>query len=181
MNPLRLVATATATSALVMLVVSPTMAAAADPTDKSKATLTITGGTLDLTVESSRRTLGKASSSDQERDLSGRLGEVVVSDRRGAPEGSGWVANVSSTPFKAKGGAAIPARQVSYTVGPIAKQGIATYAANNPDHLQRPTAAVTATDITGNNTATWTPTIEVRIPPNAPAGTYTATITHSVL
>jgi hypothetical protein len=171
---------ATATTATV-LAISPSAAAAADPTDTTEATLTVTGGTLNITVDTTRRSLGTTVSTADESTLSGQLGQVVVTDRRGAPKGSTWVANVTSTPFTTKGGPAIPANHVAYTTGRITKQGTATYTANNPDHLQRPTPAVTATDITGNNTATWTPTIHVTIPANLTAGTYSATITHSVL
>lgn len=175
----RLLAIATAAA---ILAFSSTMAAAADPTDQTTATLTVTGGTLDITVDPTRRSLGKAvSTANKKSILSGLLGEVVVTDGRGAPRGSGWIANVTSTPFTTTGGPAIPASQVAYTTGRIAKQGTATYTSNNPNHLQRPTPAVTATDITGNNTATWAPTIHVTIPADQTAGTYTATITHSVL
>lgn len=178
MRSFRLLATATTAA---IFVFSSTVAAAADPTGTTTATLTVTGGTLDITVDTARRSLGKAVSTANKSTLSGRLGQVVVTDRRGAPQGSGWVANVNSTPFTTTSGPAIPASQVAYTTGRITKQGTATYTANNPDHLQRPAPAVTATDITGNNTATWTPTIHVTIPADLTAGTYTATITHSVL
>jgi hypothetical protein len=40
---------------------------------------------------------------------------------------------------------------------------------------------VTATGITGDNTATWNPTIFVTLPDGMIAGVYSATITHSVL
>ena len=174
----RLLATATAAT---VLAISSTVAAAADPADSTEATLTVTGGTLDITVDTTRRNLGTTVGTGKGSTLSGQLGRVVVTDRRGAPEGSSWVASVSSTPFTTEGGPAIPASHVAYTAGRIAKQGTATYTANDPDHLQRPTPAVTATDVSGNNTAAWTPTLSVSIPGGVTAGTYTATITHSVL
>ncbi len=40
---------------------------------------------------------------------------------------------------------------------------------------------VTATGITGDNSATWNPTINVFVSGGHAAGTYTGTITHSVL
>ncbi len=40
---------------------------------------------------------------------------------------------------------------------------------------------VTATGITGDNSATWNPTITVTVPGGTVAGTYSAVITHSVL
>jgi hypothetical protein len=39
---------------------------------------------------------------------------------------------------------------------------------------------VTASEITGDNTATWSPTIRVSLPSGMAAGVYTGTITHSV-
>jgi hypothetical protein len=41
--------------------------------------------------------------------------------------------------------------------------------------------AVTATGITGDNSATWNPTINVAVPGGMAAGVYSATITHSVV
>jgi len=39
---------------------------------------------------------------------------------------------------------------------------------------------VTASGVSGNNTATWNPTISVDVPGTALSGTYTSTITHNV-
>jgi hypothetical protein len=105
---------------------------------------------------------------------------VQVNDERMAAEGSGWVASVSSTAFVGPG-TAIPASAVSYSAGTITKVGSATYAAIDHDDLSVAVVVVTATGITGNNTATWTPTVSVAIPGSTVSGTYTATITHSVM
>jgi hypothetical protein len=70
---------------------------------------------------------------------------------------------------------------VSYTAGSITKTGTATYTANDPGNLTGASAAVTATGITGDNSATWTPTINVAVAGGTIATTYTATITHSVV
>jgi len=40
---------------------------------------------------------------------------------------------------------------------------------------------VTATGITGDNSATWNPTINVTIPGGTVVGTYSGTITQSIL
>lgn len=155
--------------------------ASAEDTATSEATLAITGGALEITVHDGSGNLGKITSSVSGGVLTGRLGQVVVTDRRGAPAGSGWVASVVSTAFKTSDGPSIPASRIRYTAGNIDKTGTATHTANNPKNLKRAAAAVTATDVMGNNTATWTPTVTVDIPANAVAGTYAATITHSVL
>jgi hypothetical protein len=69
---------------------------------------------------------------------------------------------------------------VSYTAGPITKVGTATFTANDPTNLTGVVAAVTATGITGDNSATWNPTITVTLAGGMAAGIYSATITHSV-
>ena len=155
--------------------------ASADATAESEATLTITGGGLEITVDDGSGNLGRMTSSVSGAVLTGRLGQVAVTDRRGAPAGSGWVASVVSTAFRTPDGPSISASRIRYAAGKIDKTGTVTLAANDPKNLKRAVAAVTATDITGNNTATWTPTVTVDIPANSVAGTYAATITHSVL
>ncbi len=147
----------------------------------SNATLTITGGSLEITVGDGTTDLGELASTADGGVLPGKLGQVVVSDQRSAPAGSGWVASAVSTPFTNPHGPAIPASRVRYAAGKIEKTGTATLTANTPQSLKKAAAVVTATEITGNNTATWTPTITVDVPGNLVAGTYSATITHSVL
>jgi hypothetical protein len=112
--------------------------------------------------------------------ISGALGQVQVNDARSAVAGSGWVVTVIATAFTPPGGPAIPASAVSYSAGAIVKVGTATYLANNPGNLTGVVAAVTASGITGDNSATWNPTITVAIPGGTIAGVYSATITHSV-
>jgi hypothetical protein len=46
--------------------------------------------------------------------------------------------------------------------------------------MTTPGTVQTATAVIGVNTATWNPSIGVVIPAGAVAGSYTATITHSV-
>lgn len=77
-------------------------------------------------------------------------------------------------------GPTIGAASIGYTAGAITKVGTATYTANNPTNLTGVVPAVTATGITGDNSATWNPTINVRVAGDTAAGTYTGTITHSV-
>jgi len=91
------------------------------------------------------------------------------------------VASVISTAFTPAAGPAIPAGAVSYTAGIITKVGTATYTANDPGNLTGVVAAVTETGITGDNSATWNPTITVAVPGGKAAGVYSATITHSVV
>jgi hypothetical protein len=70
---------------------------------------------------------------------------------------------------------------VGYAVGAIVQTGTATYTPNNPTDLTAAASAVTATAITGDNSATWNPTITVTVPGGMAAAVYSATITHSVV
>jgi hypothetical protein len=139
----------------------------------------VTGGVLSITVPTAA-TLGTRANSVAGGVISGSLGTVVVNDARSAAAGSGWVVTVIASAFTPSAGTAIAASAVAYTAGPIVKVGTATYTANDPTNLTGVVAAVTATGITGDNSATWTPTIVVTVPGGMIAAVYTATITHSV-
>ena len=155
-----------------------TLPASADPTS---ATVTITGGVLAISVPTSAGSLGTRANTVSQGVISGPLGQVQVSDARSAAAGSGWVASAISTAFTPPSGPALAASLVSYTAGSIVKVGTATYTANDPSSLTGVAAVVTATGITGDNSATWNPTINVSVPGGMAAGVYSATITHSVL
>jgi hypothetical protein len=153
-------------------------ASAAEPTS---ATVTVTGGALTITVPADAGSLGSRPNSVQGGAISGPLGQVQVNDARSAAAGSGWVASVISTAFTPPSGPAIAASAVSYNAGTVVKVGTATYTANNPPDLTGVAPAVTATGITGDNSATWNPTISVLVPGGTAANVYSATITHSVV
>ncbi len=145
------------------------------------ATVTVAGGALTITMPADAGSLGTRANTVGGGTISGSLGQVQVNDARSAAAGSGWVASVISTAFTPPAGPAIPASAVGYTAGAIAQVGTATYTANNPSNLTGVAAAVTATGITGDNSATWNPTITVAVPGGLAAGVYSATITHSVV
>jgi hypothetical protein len=157
----------------------PTPAYAA-PGDTS-ASITVTGGSLSITVPIAAGNLGTSANTVVGETISGPLGQVQVNDSRNAAAGSGWVVSVISTAFTPPAGPAIPASAVSYTAGLITQVGTATYTADDPTDLTAVVPAVTATGITGDNSATWTPTITVTVPGGMAPGVYSATITHSVL
>lgn len=165
-----------AAAALALGVVAPP--ASAEPTS---ATLSVTGGALTITVPVDAGSLGTRANTVDGGTISGPLGQVQVNDARSAPAGSGWVASVISTAFTPPSGPAIAASAVGYTVGAIVQVGTATYTANNPPDLTGVAPAITATGITGDNSATWNPTINVAVPGGMAANTYSATITHSVV
>jgi len=147
---------------------------------ETSATVTVTGGALSITVPLSAGNLGTRANTVLGGIISGPLGQVQVTDARSAAAGSGWVATVISTAFTPPSGPTIGAAAVGYTAGPITKVGTATFTADDPTDLTGVVAAVTATGITGDNSATWNPTINVAVPGGMAAGVYSGTITHSV-
>jgi hypothetical protein len=149
--------------------------------DTTTASVTVTGGTLTISAPAAAGSLGSIANSVSGGTISGTLGQVQVNDARSAGAGASWVASVISTAFTPSAGPTIAASFVSYTAGTITKVGTATYTANNPLNLTGVSAAVTATGITGDNSATWTPTINVAVPGGTVATTYSAIITHSVV
>jgi hypothetical protein len=163
-----------------MLTLAIALPASAAGPGQSAATVTVQGGSLTITVPTDAGNLGTLANTVAGGTISGPLGQVQVNDARSAAAGSGWVATVIATAFTPPAGPTIAASSVGYTAGPITKVGTATYAANDPTDLTGVVPAVTATGITGDNSATWNPTINVFVPGGKAAGVYTAVITHSV-
>ena len=144
------------------------------------ATVTVTGGALSISAPTDAGSLGSRANTVLAGTISGSLGQVRVDDARSAAAGSGWVASVISTAFTPAAGPTIGAAAIGYSAGSITKVGTATFTANDPPDLTGTVAAVTATGITGDNSATWNPTINVTVAGGKAAGVYSATITHSV-
>jgi hypothetical protein len=163
-----------------VLSVSVAAPVSAATTGATTATVTLVGGALQIVVPTDAGNLGTLTNTVGGGTISGLLGQVRVDDARSAAAGSGWVASVISTAFTPSSGPTIAASAVSYTVGAIVQTGTATYTANDPGNLTGVSAAVTATGITGDNSATWDPTIHVAVPGGKAAGVYSGTITHSV-
>jgi hypothetical protein len=161
--PNRYLRAAVATALLILAVAVPASTASGVTT----ATITVTGGVLAISAPTTAGNLGTRANSVDGGTISGALGQVQVSDARSAAAGSGWVASVIASAF-------------TPPAGPITKVGTATYTANDPSNLTGVVAAVTATGITGDNSATWNPTITVTLGGGLAAGVYAATITHSV-
>ncbi len=157
------------------------VSASAATSGGTPATVTVQGGSLSITVPGAAGNLQSGPNAVGGMTLSGSLGQVQVTDARSAAAGSGWVTSVIATAFTPPAGPAIPASNVSYTAGTIVKVGTATYTANDPAGIAGVSAAVTATGITGDNSATWNPTISVFVAGGMAAGVYSATITHSVV
>jgi hypothetical protein len=142
-------------------------------------TVAVVAGPLSITAPATAD-LGSAAPGGT---LSAALGTVQVTDDRGF--GAGWTATVSATGFATGTGTpaeTIPAADAHYVISALdTTTGSATFTPVPTTRLSaRPKAVVNATNVAGNTTVTWDPTINVNIPGSAVAGGYTATITHSV-
>jgi putative Ig domain-containing protein len=151
----------------------------------TKATsITIAGGLLAITAPASTA----LPSAPPGTATSAQLGTVTVTDNRGIASAS-WTATVTGTAFVTGGGTppqTIPLTQVTYWSGPATvTTGTGTFtpgepAAGNAVNLTVPRTAFSLTGGSPVNSASWNPTLSVSVPATAVAGTYTATITHSV-
>lgn len=114
---------------------------------------------------------------------SAQFGVVQVSDDRAGVVG--WTATVSATDFTTGGGTpaeTIPVHDVLYLIDGFASTtGSATFTPTPETDLSSAAQpVVTATNVAGDNSASWNPLIQVSVPSGAVTGTYSATITHSV-
>ncbi|MEU8272280.1 ice-binding family protein, partial [Sphaerisporangium sp. NPDC049002] len=143
-------------------------------------TITKAAGTLSISVPATAN-LGSAPAGAG--GVSSPLGAVTVTDTRGGPS-TGWTATVSSTDFTTGGASApetIAKRSVTYAPGSATSTtGSGTFTPGTSGDLGSPRTAFSVSGGTGDNSATWNPTITVTLPPAVVGGTYTGTITHSV-
>ena len=147
------------------------------------ATFTVTAGLLSISAPESKALSDAAAGGI----ATAQLGNVVVSDLRGALAGS-WTAKVISSSFTTPGTDApvIPATAVEYWSGAAtAQSGTAVRVAGQATALLKApinalTTAYSATGVVGNNSTTWNPTVLVNVPAGAIAGLHTGTITHSM-
>jgi uncharacterized repeat protein (TIGR01451 family) len=118
------------------------------------------------------------------RIVTAPLGAVEVTDNR-ASLAVDWTATVSSTDFTTGDGTAtqtIPVADVKYSISAFtATSGSATFTPASVTVLSSaPRGVVSATNVVGDNSASWNPEIQVSVPSGAVDGLYTATITESV-
>jgi len=107
-----------------------------------------------------------------------------VNDLRGSVAGT-WTVTVSVSDFTTGSGAAnerIPKESVSVFSGVATTTGIGVVV---PTTQLTPAAhggtLVSATAVVGSMTSTYNPTVQVAVPATAAAGTYTGTITQTIL
>ena len=144
-------------------------------------TVGIVRGVLTISVPSGPVSLG---ATDPGGTTSADLGTVEVVDERDLP-GLNWTATVTATDFTTGAGGpaeTIPAADATYFINTLdTTTGTATFTPTPVTVLSTdPRTVVTATNATGDTGATWNPAIQIAAPPEAVAGAYTATITHSV-
>jgi hypothetical protein len=142
------------------------------------ATFTLTAGALSISAPTGTVALGPSQvATAGSHTFSGLLGTVTVTDDRGGA--TGWVASVISTAFTGDAAqTAVAALNVHYVPGTITVSGVV---ATTPvtTNLTGVSPVVNGTS-TGLAWASWNPTVSVVVPAGAAAGTYSATITHSV-
>ncbi|MDG4800037.1 hypothetical protein [Micromonospora sp. WMMD980] len=156
--------------------------------DDADTTVTLTvnaSGGLTITAPASAN-LGQGT---EGATVSGQLGPVTVLDQRGSLTPN-WTATVISTDFKTGGGTSaetIPNINVEYwSGGATSTAGSGTFTPGQLTAADRviinvPRTAFTHTGGSGNNFATWNPSLLVNIPDGTVQGTYTGTVTHSVV
>jgi hypothetical protein len=120
--------------------------------------------------------------------ITGQLGLVTVSDKRAALTAT-WTASVSATNFTTGSGTpseTIPSTDVLYWSGPAtATTGTGTFVPGQPTAASAVTLDTSRTAFgktagSGNNSASWDPTLIINVPGQAVAGTYTGTVDHLV-
>jgi hypothetical protein len=154
------------------LMATTTLPASADTTN---VTFALTGGALAVSTQASAPWGDKGGSGTT--TVSGSLGTTVLTDNRGGT--AGWSVGAATTAF-ANG--TTNAASVSYNSGVPTTTGIVVATSTGPTTLSAtPTQVVAGTVVVGNNTATWMPTLTVTLPGSSTVGSYTGTITTSVL
>ncbi|MDG4789513.1 hypothetical protein O7626_26925 [Micromonospora sp. WMMD1102] len=168
-------------AAVTLAVASP---AAAQPSADTIVTFTVATANLTIEVPASVN-LGSAFPGGR---LVGQMGVVTVRDQRAAATAT-WVAQVVASDFRTDDGEPseiIPPQLVEYWSGPaVATTGTGVFVPGQPTRdervtLSEPRVAFSKTSGSGNNTASWNPTLEITIPPGAVGGLYVGTVTHSV-
>ncbi len=170
-TPRLLAVSSLGTAALLAGTIAPASAAEGDTT----VTFALTGSTLSVSVSDNATLNGGNTGSEA---VSGQLGQVTVTDRRGGT--AVWSAKASTTKFTT--GTGNPeSTSVTYNGGAISTTGTIVIVPKGTQTLTAtPTEVAAPTSVVGNNTAAWNPTLTVNLPSDAVAGTYTGTVTTSV-
>jgi hypothetical protein len=166
-------------AALVGATAAPAFAATSLPSDTT-TTFDLAGGDLTLTT-SGIAALGNTNAGDT--TITGSLGAVEVDDARAGVDT--WSVSAASTAFTGALATPSTSTSVTYTGGAVdtsTSTGTITVAPGGAVLLgTTPAPVVAPSAVSGSNTATWTPTLDVAMPAGAKADTYTGTVTTSIL
>jgi hypothetical protein len=175
---------ATAGPAVLAFSSSPAQAGPGLPEDTT-VTFSVTTGTLTITAPGTIALPDGAPGTT----ISGTVGPVTVTDDR-ALLTAAWTATVFASPWTtgaASPAETIPVSDVGYAVGTITPTGtITTTGTDLPagttagDLSGVAQTVVAGTAGSGDNAATWNPTLSIAVPASAVGGAYTGTLTHSV-
>jgi hypothetical protein len=145
--------------------------------DDTATTFTLSGGSLTLSVQGTAALTNAATGATA---ISGNLGAVSVTDNRGGTVN--WNVSGASTVFAGALTTPSESTAVSYTGGTVTETGTITVADGTATTLTEVAASVVApTALSGNNTASWSPVLDVTMPAGALADTYSGTVTTSIL
>ena len=182
---------AVAVAALSVAGVGALVPSAADAATSGGTAATFTlnpSSTLAIAVpDGSTTPIAVASGNTGAASVSGSLGNVTVTDGRGALVAT-WTANAVSTDFTtgtATANETVSKSNVAYYagVGTAAVGQVGAFlpagTALSPVAIGT-SAAVGSWSGTGNNTVTWNPTLKFTLSPSQVAGTYSGTVTQSV-
>lgn len=161
------------------------MALPASAADTTTTTVTVPSGTIGYSAVPA--TAAPLSTSAPGTTATVSLAGVQITDNRAGT--AGWTATVSMSPLNGEAETVVGTSDniiqptaAAYTAGAATRTGTVTVTASaKQSDLTAAQNVQTATAVTGNHTATWTGTLEVAIPSDAIADTYTATLTHSLL
>ncbi|GLZ30154.1 hypothetical protein Lesp02_23440 [Lentzea sp. NBRC 105346] len=158
-----------------------TASSSTTPNATQSFTLTVAGGSLTISLPGTAN-LGSGLIGNT---VSGALGSTQVIDNRGVASAS-WTASVSSTTFTS-GGRTVPLANLKYWSGPSTSttgSGTFTPGQSNSGAAQDMTTSRTGFTQAGSNginQATWNPTFMATVPITVIPGSYSGTVTHSVV
>jgi hypothetical protein len=167
----------TARESRVLAVSAPVAAAPGDPS--TSVTFTVTSGALTMTVPATAD-LGSGGPGTTIGPTA--IGPCTVTDDR-ALSAASWTVTASETDFANQtDGAApvIPATDATYAPGTITTTGTITATGTDISLTNATQTVVTGSAGVGDNTATWSPSVGVAVPPAAVGGLYQGTLTQSV-
>jgi hypothetical protein len=125
--------------------------------------------------------LGSLESPDTVTVVTAQLDTVTVTDTRREDLVRGWIASAISTNLNT-GLDSITASAMGYSAGvPTIVSGLAGVTENTRLSLFTSGAVQTVTTTSGNHVVSWRPTLSIAVKDKQSQGTYTGTLTHSVV